>query len=220
MLTLASDGVCRLFTPSGQLQSILPPGRGGINSLKFNPSGTSILVAKDDFAVYLYVLDFDSQQLKTTFDAHSNEVNDVDWLDDEVFASGGNDHLIFVHRANDRRPRFTFKGHTDDVTRVQWSPGTGSQGRLLASASDDGTIMIWKLPNYPADRGTVSRSMSPSKQPRDKDQAEDASQVVVSPDSDFFVNRLVVVNGSTENKRMNTLEWSPACQDGRMIVAA
>jgi len=184
------------------------------------------LAAKDDFTVCLYVINFDLQQPKTiSFEAHSNEVNDVDWLDDDVFASGGNDHMIFVYRANDRRPRFTFKGHTDDVTRVQWSPsqsGRSPQDRLLASASDDGTVFIWRLPQYPADRGTVSRSMSPSKQPRDKEQAsEDLPQVVVSPGSECCVNRLIVVNGGTENKRMNTLEWSPSCHDGgRMIVAA
>jgi WD40 repeat protein len=183
------------------------------------------LAAKDDFTVCLYILDFDLQQPKTiSFEAHSNEVNDVDWLDDDVFVSGGNDHNIFVYRSNDRRSRFTFKGHTDDVTRVQWSPaqpGASAQDRLLASVSDDGTIMIWKLPHYPADRGTVSRSMSPSKQPREKElSAEEFPQVVVSPGSEHCVNRLVVVNGGTENKRMNTLEWSPSCRDGRMIVGA
>lgn len=200
-------------------------GRGAINSLKFNLSGTSLLAAKDDFTVCLYVLDFNLQSPKQiSFETHSNEVNDVDWLDDDVFASGGNDHTIFIYRANDRRPRFTFKGHTDDITRVLWSPAetdTNFQQRLLASVSDDGTIMIWRLPYYPADRGTVSRSMSPSKQPREKEQSfEDYPQVIVSPGSEYCVNRLVVVDGGTENKRMNTLAWSPMCKDGRMIVAA
>lgn len=213
----------RLFTPSGQLQGILTSGRGVINSLKFNPSGTSLLAAKDDFTVCLFVLDFDLQSPKQiSFEAHTNEVNDIDWLDDDVFASGGNDHLIFVYRANDRRPRFTLKGHTDDVTRVQWSPPTSStEERLLASVSDDGTIMIWKLPNYPTDRGTVSRSLSPSKQPREKELSSDEiRQVTVAHDSEYCINRLVVVNGGTENKRMNTLAWSPSCRDGQMIIAA
>ncbi|WOO77786.1 F-box-like/WD repeat-containing protein TBL1XR1-B [Vanrija pseudolonga] len=218
----ASDGVGRLFTPSGQLQGILTYGRGTINSLKFNPSGNSLLAAKDDFTVCLFVLDFDLKSPKQlSFEAHSKEVNDVDWLDDDVFASGGNDHHIFIFRANDRRPRFTLKGHTDDVTRVKWSPpqsGGTERARLLASVSDDGTIMVWKLPHYPADRGTVSRSLSPSKQPKDRESDDDF--LVVAPGSEYCINRLAVVSGGTENKRMSTLEWSPASRDGRMIVAA
>ncbi|TXT13447.1 hypothetical protein VHUM_00814 [Vanrija humicola] len=218
----ASDGVGRLFTPSGQLQGILTYGRGTINSLKFNPSGNSLLAAKDDFTVCLFVLDFDLKSPKQlSFEAHSKEVNDVDWLDDDVFASGGNDHHIFIFRANDRRPRFTLKGHTDDVTRVKWSPpqaGGTERARLLASVSDDGTIMIWKLPHYPADRGTVSRSLSPSKQPKDRETDDDF--LVVAPGSEYCINRLAVVSGGTENKRMSTLEWSPVSREGRMIVAA
>ncbi|BEI98495.1 hypothetical protein CcaverHIS631_0307940 [Cutaneotrichosporon cavernicola] len=221
----ASDGVGRLFTPSGQLQGILSYGRGTINSLKFNPSGNSLLAAKDDFTVCLFLLNFDLQSPKQlSFESHTKEVNDVDWLDDDVFASGGNDHTIFIYRSNDRRPRFTLKGHSDDVTRVKWSParpGEGDQQRLLASVSDDGSIMIWKLPHYPADRGTVSRSLSPSKQPREKEPSTDEFfQMTVLPGSEYCVNRLQVVNSSTDNKRMNTVEWGPTCKDGRMIIAA
>jgi transducin (beta)-like 1 len=221
----ASDGVGRLFTPSGQLQGILSYGRGTINSLKFNPSGNSLLAAKDDFTVCLFLLNFDLQSPKQlSFESHTKEVNDVDWLDDDVFASGGNDHTIFIYRSNDRRPRFTLKGHSDDVTRVKWSPprhGEGDQQRLLASVSDDGTIMIWKLPHYPADRGTVSRSLSPSKQPREKESSvDDFFQMTVLPGSEYCVNRLQVVSSSTDNKRMSTVEWGPTCKDGRMIIAA
>ncbi|BEI90715.1 uncharacterized protein CcaverHIS019_0307850 [Cutaneotrichosporon cavernicola] len=221
----SSDGVGRLFTPSGQLQGILSYGRGTINSLKFNPSGNSLLAAKDDFTVCLFLLNFDLQSPKQlSFESHTKEVNDVDWLDDDVFASGGNDHTIFIYRSNDRRPRFTLKGHSDDVTRVKWSParpGEGDQQRLLASVSDDGSIMIWKLPHYPADRGTVSRSLSPSKQPREKEPSTDEFfQMTVLPGSEYCVNRLQVVNSSTDNKRMNTVEWGPTCKDGRMIIAA
>ncbi|KLT40000.1 WD40 repeat-like protein [Cutaneotrichosporon oleaginosum] len=221
----ASDGVGRLFTPSGQLQGILSYGRGTINSLKFNPSGNSLLAAKDDFTVCLFLLNFDLQSPKQlSFESHSKEVNDVDWLDDDVFASGGNDHTIFIYRSNDRRPRFTLKGHSDDVTRVKWSPprrAEGDQQRLLASVSDDGTIMIWKLPHYPADRGTASRSLSPSKQPREKESSvDDFFQMTVLQGNEYCVNRLQVVSSNTENKRMSTVEWGPSCRDGRMIIAA
>lgn len=120
----------------------------------------------------------------------------MDWLDDQVFASAGNDHAIHVHYADDKRPRFTFRGHTDDVTKIKWSPpnvksGGGATERLLASVSDDGYCMIWKLPYYPSARdasasvgagagagagtatATGTRSLSPVKKmepPSDEDE--------------------------------------------------
>ncbi|ORY27896.1 WD40-repeat-containing domain protein [Naematelia encephala] len=227
LATGCQDGVGRLFTPSGQLQGIMSYGRGSINSMKFNPSGSMILAAKNDFTVCLFTIGNSyNQPMTRCFESHTKEVNDVDWLDDHVFASGGNDHTIFVHRANDKRPRFTFKGHTDDVTKVKWSParpGHGTESRLLASVADDGNIMIWKLPAYPDDRGTGSNSRSTSPQ---KQNHKDSSEDDYFGEGKWFggiehcVQKLQVVSGDMENKRMDTLDWSPMCKDGRMIVAA
>lgn len=157
----------------------------------------------------------------------------MDWLDDNVFATAGNDQTIFIFHTSDKHIRYTLKGHTDDVTRIKWSPplpDTPAENRLLASVSDDGFVLIWKLPNYPAERGRMgSRSASPSKT---------ASTPGIPPvptgkeDDDYFekqgkkgregieycIARLCVV--SAENKRLNTLEWSPACTEGRMLLAA
>ena len=157
------------------------------------------------------------------FESHTKEVNDVDWLDDNVFASAGNDHTIFVyHRSYDKRPTYTFKGHTDDVTRIKWSPahlGVAPTQRLLASVSDDGNVMIWRLPAYPEDRGTHSRSLSPIKTAKDLGEDDYFQNGGAVFGSDYCVNRLAVVTGS-ENRRMDTVEWSPECKDGKMILAA
>ncbi|WVR06163.1 hypothetical protein IAU60_003193 [Kwoniella sp. DSM 27419] len=227
LATGSYDGVGRLFTPSGQLQAIMSYGRGAINALKFNPSGTIILTAKDDFTVCKWAHGQGyTMEMKMCFDAHTKEVNDVDWLDDDVFASGGNDHTIFVHRATERRPRFTFKGHLDDVTRVKWSPAEAGKpvtSRLLASVSDDGNCMIWKLPNYPEpvmpSTSTGSRSMSPVKGRDGSGEDDYFTNGTPVPGADHCLHRLNVVSNS-DNKRMNTLEWSPACAEGRMLLAA
>ncbi|WVQ96758.1 hypothetical protein IAU59_003865 [Kwoniella sp. CBS 9459] len=226
LATGSYDGVGRLFTPSGQLQAIMSYGRGAINALQFNPSGTAILTAKDDFTVCKWAHGAGyTMDMKMCYEAHTKEVNDVDWLDDEVFASGGNDHTIFVHRGNDKRPCFTLKGHTDDVTRVKWSPAKKNQpitSRLLASVSDDGNCMVWRLPSYPevsSTRGAGSRSISPAKAKEGSNEDDYFQNGTPVPGVSHCLHRLNVVSGS-ENKRMNTLEWSPMCKQGRMILAA
>nr|ODN86877.1 hypothetical protein L203_03650 [Cryptococcus depauperatus CBS 7841] len=228
LATGSQDGVGRLFTPSGQLQAIMSYGRGAVNAMKWSPSGTAILVGKDDFTVCKWMDRGGSMAMKMCFDAHTKEVNDVDWLDDDVFASAGNDHTIFVHYSDDKRPRFTFKGHIDDVTAIKWSPaipGKTVTSRLLASVSDDGNCMIWKLPYYPSSRGASSapigptgRSISPVKRqdpPSDEDDYFQSSTPVTGADN--CLHKLSVVSGS-ENKRMSMLEWMPS--GNRMILAA
>ncbi|WWC88859.1 uncharacterized protein L201_003774 [Kwoniella dendrophila CBS 6074] len=234
LATGSYDGVGRLFTPSGSMHGIMTYGRGAINSVKWNPSGSAIIMAKDDFTVTKWAYGFDGKmELKLSFDSHTKEVNDVDWLDDDVFASAGNDHTIFVHRSTDKRPRFTFKGHSDDVTKIKWSPSQPNKpvsSRLLASVSDDGYLMIWKLPHYPelSNRVNTSRSQSPQKSTKDgkEGSAEDDyfGGGTPVPGVDHCLHRLNVISNSA-NTRMNTLEWSSVFSNGngnesRMLLAA
>lgn len=245
LATGSQDGVGRLFTPSGQLQAIMSYGRGAVNAMKWSPSGTQILVGKDDFTVCKWMDRGGSMAMKMCYDAHTKEVNDVDWLDDEVFASAGNDHTIHVHHGDDKRPRFTFRGHTDDVTRIKWSP-LGAAERLLASVSDDGNCMIWKLPFYPSARGKSAsvglggtRSLSPMKKmepPSDEDdyfhqQPQPQSHPNPNPNSAdsgpnarsnstsaiSIENCLHRLNvvSGSENKRMSMLEWMPVDDGAR-----
>jgi transducin (beta)-like 1 len=220
---VSANGVGRLFTPSGQFQGIMTFHRGSISAVKFSPSGASILTACEDFTVCLWTLTPDfNQRMRLCFDSHSKEVNDVDWMDDDVFASGANDHTIFIHRANDKRPRFTFRGHKDDVTRIKWSPkqkGAEPHKRLLASVSDDGYCMVWRLPYYPDYRGTNSRSISPVKPVGNGGGDDYFGEKRTMPGIEHCLNRLNVVGGMV-NKRMDTLEWSPSSVEGRMILAA
>lgn len=168
------------------------------------------------------------------------EVNDVDWCDDMVFASGGNDHKICIFRIDEKWPHYTFDGHTDDVTCVKWSPSSSipssssspspsSSQRYLASVGDDGKLMVWQMDKYPQHRRDRdkkwSRSVSPVKRDRDTNNAGS------DPDDDYFTgtggggdNKHLVVSWQvvegSENKRMSALEWSPERTDGRMLLAA
>lgn len=182
----------------------------------------------------------------------------MDWYDDTIFASAGNDHKIVVLGVDARIPMYTFKGHTDDVTKIAWSPDhsrhasdtsgsatatpTPTPTRVLASASDDGTVKIWKLPNDPELRGagtgtgrgtpaamsTSGKSQSPSKEDkeradRDKLHGDEGWHEGIPGREEYLLNTLVVVDEGVENKRMNCLAWSPGAgmrEGERMIVAA
>lgn len=88
--------------------------------------------------------------------------------------------------------------------------------------------MIWKMDSYPVDRGTNSRSTSPVKQTvgsssnggsGGSDDYFHGTGKGSLPGVDGCVGRFLVVTGS-ENRNLNTLEWSPASRKGRMILAA
>lgn len=192
-------------------------GRGSIKALQFSPSGNHILTAKTDYTVSLWAVGASNdQRLLRTFTSHTSEVNDVEWLDDTVFASAGNDAKIFIFRMNDKISSFTFGGHTDDITSIKWQPareGVAPEDRILASASDDGTVRLWLLPRYPKDRGTISRSVSPSKPFDDEDHQFDWEEPSLGKRR--CIRILSVVNES-ENKRMDTMAWSP---NGEILAA-
>ncbi|KAL1210272.1 Protein CIA1 [Cardamine amara subsp. amara] len=84
---------------------------------------------------------------------HDRSIFSVHWSRDGVIASGASDDAIrlFVDDNSDSvdRPFYKLllkkeKAHEMDVNSVQWAPDHKEIG-LLASASDDGMVKIWKL---------------------------------------------------------------------------
>ena len=91
---------------------------------------------------------------------------DVDWRDATTFASSSTDGTVRVCRlresegegeaaaaadASKKSDVTTLSGHSDEVNAIKWSP----TGKLLASASDDGTARLWD-----ADDGTCVRTLT------------------------------------------------------------
>lgn len=160
-------------------------------------------------------------------------MNDVDWLDETVFASASNDHKILIWRADDSRdpprPEFIFKAHTDDVTLIKWAPSSSTNGndgvasRYLASIADDGKLIVWQMPKYPESRTRSksttksSRSASPLKHGDGSGGGGDDYQFGVMEEG--LVVKWQVVDQS-ENMRMNSLDWSKDRIDGRLLLAA
>ena len=65
-------------------------------------------------------------------------VLDVEWRDDEVFASCSTDKSIIISKINQKEVIRKFEGHIGEINTVMWSP----DGRYLASCSDDKTAKV------------------------------------------------------------------------------
>ncbi|KAL9255879.1 CIA1-like protein [Drosera capensis] len=109
-------------------------------SLSFNNEGDKMVTCSDDLTIKVWGTD---GLIKISGDGY------VPW--DDMIASGAADDAIRIFAENkdaqDDEPMYKLltnkgKAHEMDVNCVQWSP---MANQLLASASDDGTIKIWKL---------------------------------------------------------------------------
>jgi len=65
-----------------------------------------------------------------------------EWADTDFLASGGEDQRVYVWHRRHKRLIRRLCGHSEPVNAVSWN-GHG----LLASASDDHTIVIWSTGN-------------------------------------------------------------------------
>jgi len=62
------------------------------------------------------------------------------WAGADFIASGGEDRCVHVWHRRHGRQLQRLTGHTDAVNSVSWS----NEYHLLASASDDNTVILWK----------------------------------------------------------------------------
>lgn len=133
------DGQARIWNQEGSLVSTLKAHTGPIFSLKWNKSGTALLSGSVDNTAIVW--DPKKGTVKQQFEFHTDPTLDVDWRDDDTFATCSTDTLIHVCQIGNDSPMKTFSGHVDEVNAIQWSPN----GKLLASCSDDNTAKIWSL---------------------------------------------------------------------------
>jgi transducin (beta)-like 1 len=149
--------VARVWSDNGELQQTLSKHKGPIFSLKWNKSGSLLLSGGVDKTVVAW--DASSSEPKQVFEDHSGmfgsflpaikdklctvfiiaaPVLEVDWMNDDTFASCSTDKTINVCRLGERRPLRRFEGHTHEVNAIKWCP----RGILLASCSDDKTAKV------------------------------------------------------------------------------
>ncbi len=103
----------------------------GVNSIAWSPDGSRLAAGQDVWRPGGSRLTFVSGQ-----------VNMVAWSQDGKYLAIAAGNLIDILRAGDGAHLATLTGHKDIVNRIAWSP----TGDILASASEDHTIRIWRLP--------------------------------------------------------------------------
>ncbi|PIN16808.1 WD40 repeat protein [Handroanthus impetiginosus] len=130
-------------------------------ALSFNASGDKMVSCSDDLTIKIWDSDITRTQsgegyapwthLCTLSGYHDRTIFSVHWSRDGIISSGAADDAIrlFVESEDGLVDGPTYKlllkkekAHEMDINAVQWS---STENRLLASASDDGTVKIWDV---------------------------------------------------------------------------
>lgn len=132
-----------------------PTQSGQINSVAWSPNGNYIASGNGDKTAKVWDT---GGNLITNYTGHIHYVNSVAWSpDSSTVVSGGGDATAQVWSATSGTPIATYRGHSDIVVALSWSPTPGSTH--IASASNDTTVQIWDAntgQNYRVYRGHSS----------------------------------------------------------------
>ena len=141
LATGSYDGVARIWSLSGALLHTLRGHNGPVFSLKWNKRGNYVLSGSYDRTTIVWDVSESTGFIVQQFTDHDAPALDVDWKDDETFASCSSDKTVQVCKVGASKPLRVYLGHTDEVNGVKWDP----TGRYLASCSDDCTAKIWDV---------------------------------------------------------------------------
>jgi transducin (beta)-like 1 len=139
LATGSDDGKARVWNDQGVLLNTLSQHEGPIFSLKWNKTGDSLLSASVDKSAIVW--DPMTGLVKQQFKLHTAPTLDVDWKDNNTFATCSTDDKIYVCKLGASQPLKKFEGHQDEVNAIKWCP----RGQILASCSDDSTAKLWSM---------------------------------------------------------------------------
>eukprot|EP00300_Choanocystis_sp_HF-7_P019634 c20392_g4_i3.p1 GENE.c20392_g4_i3~~c20392_g4_i3.p1 ORF type:complete len:426 (-),score=79.74 c20392_g4_i3:227-1354(-) len=138
------DGQAHIWTADGVMKCALNEHSGPVFSLKWNAVGDLLLSCSADKTAIIW--DANTGFVKQKFTFHKAPTLDVDWKNQDTFASCSTDNFIFVCKLGESQPLKVMEGHKDEVNAIKWDPS----GTLLASCSDDLTVKVWNMqqPSY------------------------------------------------------------------------
>ncbi|KAG0478632.1 hypothetical protein HPP92_013351 [Vanilla planifolia] len=175
LVSVSYDNSIKVWTEDGDLddwhcvQTLAEASSGHSStvwSLSFNSDGDRMVTCSDDLTIKVWDTSENPSQMFgeengpwfhrcTLSGYHDRAVFSVNWSREGIIASGAADDAICLfHEAKDysaNGPSYKLilkkeKAHDMDVNSVQWNPKEPS---ILASASDDGTVKLWKLTAVP-----------------------------------------------------------------------
>ena len=126
LCTGSYDGFARIWNSSGNLFATLGSHRGPIFALKWNKSGTHVASAGVDKSTIVW--NAGEKTKEQVFQFHAAPALDVDWKDNETFASCSTDQTINVCKIGLTEPVVTFRGHGNEVNAIKWDPTVSGEG--------------------------------------------------------------------------------------------
>ena len=151
--TLASasqDGTIQLWDiATSEPLKVLTVQADAVSTLCWSPDGQTLASASQDGTIQLW--DVATGLPHHRFTGHTSHVSSLYWRGDgQTLVAGYDDSRVRLWDAVTGMPRHTFVGRTEDGRSLSFSEARrdvslSADGQLLASGSDDSTILLWDV---------------------------------------------------------------------------
>ena len=135
--TASFDSLVKVYTCDGEVKSILNAHKHNVFAIAFNPAGTMIVTCSADKTAMLWSVP--NGQFFCAFNHHNDTIMDVQWQDNQTFATASADSNIGICKSNGKY--WILSGHSSQVTAIAWNDAH----TFLASASEDKTVRVWGI---------------------------------------------------------------------------
>ena len=143
------DGAIKLFDKNTERVSEIREHPSGVNSVAWSPDNPMLLASgADDTTVQLWSFDENLRDYRISpLRQHTDSVRAVAWSrNGKIFASAGGeaDPTIRIWDPRSWRQTNILAVHAAGVESISFS----ADGRMLASRSSDGTVLLWRTDNW------------------------------------------------------------------------